>query len=80
MDFVTLEQDLIGGTIARYPRRKLLNTHTIELPLGGRIEGREYRKEGLMELWARLCAEHKLPIHENQILQKVEGDELECSP
>lgn len=72
LNFVALEQDRIGGTIARYPRRKLINTHEVELPLGGRISARTYRKQELMELWTRLCHEHELPIVEGQVLQAVD--------
>ncbi len=72
--FVTLEQDRIGGTIARYPRRKLLNTQALELPLGGRLEGRTYHKEELMELWQQLCTKHQLPILEKQVLEEISCD------
>ncbi|MBC8405065.1 MAG: NAD(P)-binding domain-containing protein [Planctomycetes bacterium] len=71
LDFVVLEQDRIGGTIARYPRSKLLNTHPLELPLGGRLEGRAYHKEELMKVWMDLCTKHQLPIQEGEILQSV---------
>lgn len=70
--FVVLEQDRVGGTIARYPRRKLINTHAMELPLGAKIESRTYRKQELMELWTRLCHEHDLPIREGQALKSIE--------
>lgn len=74
--FLVLEQDRIGGTIARYPRRKLINTHEIQLPLGGVIEGRTYQKQELMELWTKLCFEHELPVQENQIFEGVTCDVL----
>jgi hypothetical protein len=35
---VTLEQKKIGGTVASYPRRKLIMTEALELPLGERLE------------------------------------------
>ncbi len=73
LNFVVLEQDRIGGTIARYPRKKMINTHPLELPLGGKLEKREYRKEELMEIWSRLCEEHALPIQEGEVLQAVQS-------
>lgn len=73
--FQVLEQDRIGGTIARYPRRKLINTHALDLPLGGRLESRTYRKQELMELWTRLCFDHQLPILEGQTFTSIEDVE-----
>lgn len=75
LDFVVLEQDRIGGTIARYQRRKLINTQEITLPLGGRLESRAYRKQELMELWTRLCFEHQLPIKEGQVFSSIADHE-----
>lgn len=63
LDFVVLEQEeTIGGTVAKYPRRKLVLTQPIELPLVGRIDRRTYLKEELVELWQQIAAEHDLPI------------------
>ncbi len=77
LNFITLEQDRIGGTIARYPRQKLINTHEITLPLGGKIEGRTYQKSELMELWTKLCFDHQLPIQEGFVLESVQKDQDE---
>lgn len=75
LNFVVLEQDRIGGTIARYPRKKMINTHPLELPLGGKLEKRAYQKEELMQIWSRLCEKHQLPIHEGEVLQAVQASE-----
>ncbi len=60
--FLTLEQDTLGGTVSKYPRRKLVMTQPVELPLHGRLEKTSYRKEELVALWQRLAAEYELPI------------------
>lgn len=75
LDFVTLERDALGGTVARYPRRKLLMTRALELPIGGELEARGYRKEELMELWERLAREHELPIREYVQVESVRAQE-----
>lgn len=51
-----------GGTIAHYPRAKLVMTQSLELPLFGRLKGRSFSKEQLMELWGNLARNHQLPI------------------
>ncbi len=62
--FVVLEQDTLGGTVARYPRQKLVMTQPVELPLFGRLSQSSYLKEELMEIWERVAREQELPIHE----------------
>jgi len=60
--YVTLEQEEIGGTVAKYPRRKLVMTQPVDLPLHGRLKRQSYRKEELIELWQQIADEHQLPI------------------
>lgn len=62
LDFVTLDRESIGGTVAHYPRRKLVMTQPVELPLHGTLRQTSYLKEELMELWTGVAAEHQLPI------------------
>jgi thioredoxin reductase/Pyruvate/2-oxoacid:ferredoxin oxidoreductase delta subunit len=47
----TLEQDCLGGTVARFPRRKLVLTAPVELPIVGAVHLRETSREALLELW-----------------------------
>lgn len=61
--FEVFEQETdIGGTVARYPREKLVLTQPLDLPLHGRLAKRAYGKEELIELWRELAAQHQLPI------------------
>ncbi len=60
--FRTIDRDDLGGTVRKYPRRKLTLVQSVDLPLHGKIKGREYRKEELIELWEKVVAEHNLPI------------------
>jgi len=62
LSFVVLEQDELGGTVAKYPRAKLVMTEPVELPLVGKLNRSTYSKEELIELWQRVAAEHALPI------------------
>lgn len=62
----------IGGTVAAYPRKKLVMTQPMDLPLHGRLGRLEYSKEDLVELWQGLVDEHDLPVKTGVVLQKVE--------
>lgn len=70
--FVVLEHEAsLGGTVAKYPRKKLVVTRPIELPLHGRIEQREFAKEELVALWQSIAARHALPIEHGHELREV---------
>jgi thioredoxin reductase (NADPH) len=49
--FVTIEQDSFGGTVAHFPRGKLVMTAPAILPLIGKVKFREISKEHLLEFW-----------------------------
>jgi ferredoxin len=49
--FVTIEQDSFGGTVAHFPRGKLVMTAPAKLPLIGTVKFREVSKEKLLGFW-----------------------------
>jgi thioredoxin reductase/NAD-dependent dihydropyrimidine dehydrogenase PreA subunit len=53
--YVTVEQETLGGTVAHYPRGKIVMTAPVELPLYGRVSFRETTKEALLALWTRVA-------------------------
>jgi thioredoxin reductase len=67
LSFIVLEQEDLGGTVAKYPRRKLVMTQPVELPLYGRLSRTSYTKEELIELWRDVAQKHELPIRTGQI-------------
>lgn len=60
--FVTIDQDSLGGTVAKYPRRKLVMTQPVQLPIYGKLGKTSYEKEELIEIWKRVADEQELPI------------------
>jgi len=46
-----IAQDDIGGTVRKYPRKKLVLTQPVDLPIYGRMKRTQYMKEELIELW-----------------------------
>lgn len=68
--FVVLDQEeRIGGTVAKYPRRKLVLTEPVDLPLHGRLKRTTYSKEELIELWEQVVAEHELPFEHGAVFE-----------
>jgi thioredoxin reductase/Pyruvate/2-oxoacid:ferredoxin oxidoreductase delta subunit len=61
--FVTLEQDTLGGTIANYPRGKVVMTAPGNLPIIGEVRFTETTKEKLLEFFEE--AERKAGLEVN---------------
>ncbi len=51
LDYLTLERDEIGGTVAKYPRQKMVMTSPVEFPLYGKFNKLELSKEKLLGFW-----------------------------
>ena len=60
---LTLEQDSLGGSVARFPRGKLVMTRPARLPLYGMVKLRSVRKERLLGLWQSVIAKTDVQIH-----------------
>ncbi len=72
LDFLTLEQDSLGGTVAHFPRGKLVMTAPAHLPIYGKVNFRETSKEALLELWQKVVAETGLQINHGQRVDGIE--------
>lgn len=70
--FRTLEQDTLGGTVAHFPRGKLVMTQPAELPLYGPVKFREVSKEELLGFWQEVIGETGLEIDTNQRVESIE--------
>lgn len=51
LNYLTIEQDSLGGTVFNFPRGKIVMTAPVDLPIIGKIKIRETSKEALLELW-----------------------------
>ena len=60
--FLTVEQDSLGGTVAHFPRGKLVMTQPAELPVVGKMKFTETTKEKLLEFWQEVEAKTQLEV------------------
>ena len=51
LNYLTLERDEVGGTVAKYPRQKLVMTSPVEFPMYGKFKKTELSKENLLAFW-----------------------------
>lgn len=72
--FVTLEQDSLGGTVAHFPRGKLVMTAPAELPIVGKVNLRETSKEALMTFWEGVVADTGLTVRHGAQVTAIEPE------
>lgn len=67
----TLEQESLGGTVAHYPRGKIVMTEPVDLPLYGKIKLRETTKESLLALWKDVIKRTGIEIHYGERVERI---------
>jgi thioredoxin reductase (NADPH) len=72
--FEALEQESLGGTVAHYPRGKIVMTAPAELPLYGRVKLRETTKEALLALWTDVIAKTGVQIRFGERVERISQD------
>ena len=71
MRFVTVEQEELGGTVAHFPRGKLVMTQPATLPIIGNMSFREVSKEALLEFWEKAVRQTGLKIRFGERVEEI---------
>ena len=69
--YLTIEQDSLGGTVASFPRRKLVMTAPATLPIVGKVKFSETTKEALLSFWQKVERDTAIKINYGERLEKV---------
>lgn len=72
LEFKTLEQDTLGGTVFTFPRAKVVMTSAMDLPMVGKVKLSETSKAELLDIWNKALSENGI-----QIMQNVKVDRIE---
>jgi thioredoxin reductase (NADPH) len=51
LSYITIEADDVGGTVAKFPRHKVVTTTPLEFPMFGKLDKTELPKEHLLAFW-----------------------------
>jgi thioredoxin reductase len=70
----TIEQDSLGGTVAHFPRGKLVMTAPANLPMVGMIKFKETTKEKLLRFWQKVERDTGIQINYGERLGAVRRD------
>jgi len=71
---ITLEQDEIGGTVAKYPRQKLVMTSPVEFPMYGKFKKMELSKEHLLAFWDMVLNRADFNARTGEKVQDIQHD------
>src|SRR5579863_3271425 len=71
---LTVERETVGGTVAKYPRQKLVMTSPVEFPLHGRFAKTTLSKEDLLAFWEKVMQRTDLNIHTGEGVDVVARD------
>jgi thioredoxin reductase (NADPH) len=71
LNFLMFEQDSLGGTVYTFPRKKIIMTSPMELPLFGKIKLYETTKAELLDLWKSVLSKNNITIHENCKVESI---------
>src|SRR5690242_7702816 len=54
LSYVTIDEGQMGGTVAKYPRQKLVMTSRVEFPMHGKFQKTELSKDGSIAFWTNV--------------------------
>lgn len=69
--FVTVEQGTLGGTVAHFPRGKVVMTAPAVLPIVGEVRFKEIGKEELLHFWHKVVETTGLRINSEERVERV---------
>ena len=71
LNSVTIEQEELGGTVAHFPRRKLVMTQPAVLPIVGKMKFKEVQKEDLIDFWRDVEIKTGIKVNYNERVDAV---------
>jgi len=74
LKFLMLEQDSLGGTVYTFPRKKIVMTSPMDLPLYGKVKLFETSKTELLELWNSVLEGNSISVMENSKVESIIPD------
>lgn len=73
--YEVLEQDSLGGTVAHFPRGKVVMTAPARLPIVGKVRFTEVSKEELLAFWEKVIADTGLTLKTGERVDDIVREE-----
>jgi len=75
LSYLTLERDEVGGTVAKYPRQKLVMTSPVEFPMYGKFKKLQLSKEALLAFWDMILNRADFNVSTGEKVEDVQRSE-----
>ena len=72
MNYLTIEQDSLGGTVAQFPRGKVVMTAPVILPIVGKVKFTETTKETLIAFWKQVEQRTDVKISYREKMENIQ--------
>jgi thioredoxin reductase (NADPH) len=69
--FILFEQDTLGGAVFSFPRKKIVMTSVMDMPLVGKIKLYQTSKTELLDLWKAVLQKNNITIYENSKVESI---------
>jgi len=69
---VTIEQESLGGTVAHYPRGKVVMTSPANLPMVGKVRIGKTTKEYLLSFWTEVAEKTSVKINYEERMETIQ--------
>src|SRR6266852_5608931 len=78
LNYITVDEGEMGGTVAKYPRQKLVMTSPVEFPTYGKFKKTELSKEELIAFWKQVLQRADFKFHSGEKVEEVKkgGDAI----
>jgi thioredoxin reductase (NADPH) len=71
LSYLTLEREGLGGTVAKYPRQKLVMTSPVDFAMGIRLKKMQLSKESLLEFWQTITNREGFRVQCNETVEAI---------
>jgi thioredoxin reductase len=75
LNYLTVDEGEIGGTVSKYPRQKLVMTSPVELPIYGKFKKTELSKEDLLAMWSDILKKADFKFRKGEKVEDVKRGE-----
>ena len=75
LNYLTVDEGEIGGTVSKYPRQKLVMTSPVVLPLYGKFKKTELSKEDLLAVWTEILKKADFKFRKGEKVEDIKKGE-----
>jgi thioredoxin reductase (NADPH) len=75
LNYIAVDEGEVGGTVAKYPRQKLVLTSPVEFPMYGKFKKTEISKEELIEFWHKVMQRADFKVRKGEKVEDIKKGE-----